>query len=275
MVGEFDAVAAGSAHMGMPSVTMHTERFPLARYGCLLFTYSSIPQVGQTTVALLDKYKQFRDEFLPCKVLWYNCVPGDCLLVSTKKPIQTMEDLQGMKVQSMAAEPIKALKLLGAAPVPIGTADRYSALEIGVIDASMEEWNFTWVWKLHEVTKYRTDTVEWFRARSYPSLVNPDAYNKLPEDVRRIFDEVTDLKAMTMQIAQAMVDFNAASKEKVLEYDKKVGNPPAYYLMEAEVARWKEVTKSVNEDYIKELEAKGLPGRAFVEDAIAFAKQYK
>jgi TRAP-type C4-dicarboxylate transport system substrate-binding protein len=275
-IGEFDAVAAGTADIAMPScASIGPQRFPLGRFGNLVFVYSSIPQVAQTVLALLDEYEEFRDEFLPTRPLWWNCVPGDCLLISTKKPVHTMEDIQGMKICSTSAEIIRGLELMEAVPLSIGTGDRYSALETGVLDASLEEWNFTWIWKLHEVTKYRTYIPEWFRARNYPSLVNIESYNRLPEDVRQILDEVTDAKAMSMHIAESMVEFNLGSMQNVIEFDEKVGNPPYYTLPQDELERWKEATLQVNEAYIEELESKGLPGRAFVEDAIAFAEQYK
>jgi TRAP-type C4-dicarboxylate transport system substrate-binding protein len=275
MVGEFDAVAAGTTDISMPSLSPHVQRCPLTQVGNLIFVFSNIPQVAETILALLDEYQEFRDELLPTRAIWWNCVPGDQLIVSRSRLVQTMEDLKSMKIQVMGEQPVKALKSLGAAPLFIGSGDRYHALETGVIEASMEEWNFTWIWKLHEVTKYRTYLPEWLRARHYPSLVNIESYNELPEDIRQIFDELTDRDAMSMHIAEAMVDFNLASKDKVLEYDKKVGNPPYYTLTDAELERWKEVTSPVNEEYIKSLEEKGLPGRSFAEDAIAFAKQYK
>jgi len=63
--------------------------------------------------------------------------------------------------------------------------------------------------------------------------------------------------------------------EELKEFDKKVGNPEWYFLPEAEYDRWKEVAWPVNEAWVKEVEAKGLPGTAILEDAIAFAKKYE
>jgi TRAP-type C4-dicarboxylate transport system substrate-binding protein len=275
MVGEFDAIASGTADAGAPSFSQHPERFPLDRFRNIPWIYSSIPQVAKVRLALLDKYEECRQELLPTRELWYNAVPGDCLIVTKDRQINTMDDLKGLKLQVFGAETVKAFQLLGAVPVSIGTADRYSALETGVIDGSIEEWNFTWIWKLNEVTKYRAYLSEWDRARGYDTVVNIDSYNRLPEDLRQIFDELTDRDEMSLYIAESMVDFNAASKQKVIEYDEKVGNPPFNTIPTDELERWKEVTEPVVGEFIQELNDKGLPGQQFVDDCMAFAEQYK
>jgi len=274
MVGEFDAVASGTCDMGTPSCSMTPERLPLGTAAPgILFAYTHQTQEGKTFVDLVNKYKEFRDELLPTRVAWWQAPPPDNLIISTKKQVKTMEDLKGMKIRMTAPELIKAYKLLGAVPTTIAVPELYHALETGVVDASSSEPNELYLWKNYETTKYRTVTGG-TRGRGFPTLVNIESYNKLPEDVRRIFDEQTDMLERTISINEGHERFIQESLQKVLEYDKKVGNPPWYVLPEAERERWKQVCQPVNEETIKWLEAKGLPGRAFVEDAIALAKQY-
>ena len=71
------------------------------------------------------------------------------------------------------------------------------------------------------------------------------------------------------------MDFWAGSVEGIKEHDKKVDNPEFYYLTAEEHERWAEVVRPVLEVWVEENEAKDYPARAILEDAIAFAEQYK
>ena len=274
-LGEYDAVAAGTTDISMPScASIGPERFPLGRFGNLVFVYSDIPQVGHTVLALLDKYEEFEEEFLPTRPIWWNCVPGDCLLVSTKKPIETMEDIKGMKICSTSAEIIRGLELMEAVPVPIGTGDRYSALETGVIQGNMTDWNASVIWKIHEVTKYRTGNIA-MNMNTFPTVMNIESHNKLPEDIKGIFDEITDPMEITKRHNGGFDAFSSASIKQLKEYDETVGNPPWYFLPDDERERWVDTVWPVNEEWVSEMEELGLPGESVLADAIAFAEQYK
>ena len=130
------------------------------------------------------------------------------------------------------------------------------------------------LWKLYEVCKHITVNVG-MRGRGFPTLLNIESYNNLPEDVQKIFDELTDPMEQTMLVNNNHVEFVKGSEQKIREHFELVGNDPPYVLPEDERQAWKDKVWSVNEDYIAELEAEGLPGRAFVEDALAFAEQFK
>jgi len=273
MPGMFDAISSGTADVGNAVLSMFPEHFPMGRVCNLVFVYKDQPQTGQTWMALLNKYEEMRDELLPTRVIRFQAPPPEDLLLK-KKAVHTMEDLKGMKIATTSPEAIKALQILGAVPVPINMTERYHALETGVIDGTGDEWNSIFLWKLYEVGKHITVNVG-MRGRGFPTLLNIQSYNKLPEDIQQIFDELTDPMEQTILFNNNHVEFIKESEQKVREHFELVGNPPPYVLPDAERERWKDLTWSVNEDYIAELEAKGLPGRAFVEDALAFAEQYK
>lgn len=270
--GEWDAVASGTCDMGTPSVSGFPERFPLNRVAGILFVYMDQPQTGYTMVSLYNKYEEFKEEMLPCRLLWFNSpAPED--IFTKDRQVKTMEDFKGLKIGTTAAEAIKALSLMGAVPVTIPTTEKYHALETGVLDGVADDWNAIYLWKMYEVTKYRTDMVR-MKGRGFPVVMNLESYSELPEDIRQILDEHTPLVETTLARANGHVTFQNNAIKEILAYDEEVGNPPTYVLPEAERERLYEKCSSINEEYINELEEKGLPGRAFVEDAIALAKEY-
>jgi TRAP-type C4-dicarboxylate transport system substrate-binding protein len=71
------------------------------------------------------------------------------------KPVKTMADIKGLKIRSIGSPVIdEALRLVGANPVNITSADLYSALQNKVIDG--EEVNVTSIsmQKHYEIIKY-------------------------------------------------------------------------------------------------------------------------
>jgi TRAP-type C4-dicarboxylate transport system substrate-binding protein len=273
MPGLHDAISAGTADIGMFSAAAFPARFPLAQIFNLAMIYKSASQAGPAAIALINKYKEFQDEFYPMKVVWYQG-PGPTHLLTKEVPVRTMEDLEGLKIRASGNTATNAYQLLGASPLYISSGEVYQALETGVIDGDATDWNAAFIWKRHEVTKYRIDGI-FLNMNTFPTVMNIESHNKLPEDIKGIFDELTDPMEITKHINEGWMRYNLESLEKLKEFDETVGNPPFYVLPEAERERWKEVVWPLNEEWVKEVEAKGLPGEAILADAIAFAEQYE
>jgi len=58
-------------------------------------------------------------------------------------------------------------------------------------------------------------------------------------------------------------------------YDKEKGNPDIYYLPDEERQRWVEAVTPLHDEWAEEMEGKGLPGKAVLEDLKAWVAQYK
>ena len=277
LAGAFDAVASGTADIGDLSVGMYPDRFPLVIGFSLPVGFESSVQTGQTVIAMFNKYKELRDAFLPTRVLWWHAV-GPRLNIVSKRPVQTVEDLKGLKIATTSKYEIAVWNKLGAVPVPILSTEQYQALQTGIIDASGGDWNQMYLWRYYEVTKYRTDT-GFGNMGGYPALINIDSYNKLPADIKQEFDTLTDPMKMTVHMCKdswmEYVFGPSGSIEKMKEFDRKQGNPEWYVLPAAEQDKILKAIWPINDQWISEMEAKGLPGKAFVDDLVAFAKQYK
>ena len=270
--GLFEAVSSGTADMGQHPLAFYPERLSLAWIGTLPGIFESTPQAGKTVLALFNKYKEFGEQFSPCKVAWVQ-TPGPAELTS-KKPVRTMEDLKGLKIATGMKFEMLAWEALGAVPVPVHVTEMYQGLETGVIDAACLDFNAFYLWRLHEVTQYRVgNTIG--TMLFYLTELNIDSYNKLPDDIKKIYDELTDPVAYSTDANEAFAAFAAGSIEEIKKYDKEVGNPEFYYLTAEEHQRWIETIWPINDVWVQENEARGYPAKAMLEDAVAFAKQYK
>ena len=272
VTGLLDSVSAGTADMAIHPLAPWPERLSLAWVGGLPGIFQSPTQSGLANLALLNKYKEMRDQFLPAKVVWVNS-PGPFELAS-KREVKTMEDLKNLKISTGLKFELLSYEALGASPISVHPTEAYQALETGVIEASCLDFNGIFIWKLNEVTKYRVGNTLGMMTIML-TVANSESYNKLPADVKQAFDSVTDPVAQTTAVNEAFEKFWADSVAGINEYDKKVGNPGIYYLPAAEHERWVNTVQPVNDVWVQENEAKGYPATAMLDDLIALAEQYK
>ena len=104
-------------------------------------------------------------------------------VTSKSKPINTPDDLKGMKIRLPVAPYLIALfKALGASPTPINFGEVYSALQTGLVDGQENPLILIDTAKLYEVQKYIAITNHVWAGIHY-SFANP-AWKRLPPDLQ-------------------------------------------------------------------------------------------
>ena len=189
------------------------------------------------------------------------------------KEVKTLEDLKGLKTASPSPVEAATFAALGLATASMPPPEMYTALERGLIDCTWHEWEGAYLaWKTYEITKYRTANID-LSTHTNLVMMNWDTWNSLPPDIQKVFDEVGGFEK-AREYGRIMDEMDEGFKQKVIEHDQKVGNPPVYYLPEDEKARWKEAVSPLYDQWVEGKEAAGLPGRAVLEDLLAFRDKY-
>jgi TRAP-type C4-dicarboxylate transport system substrate-binding protein len=240
------------------------DKFPM----CEIVAFSSYSlvnqELGTTLLGLFNKYPEMQKELEETHLL---------LLASTywtswagTKPIHTLEDMDGMKVVGVGKWQNKRLEALGQVPVSMGPFDILPSLQTGVVDngpngTAPVALDFGWVEFLPYWTHVQTESIPLIIG------VNLDVWNNLPADIQQTLD---DMVPWTTELwdkywVDAEVELIPVIEGMVTE----VYTPP-----DEELARWDALDKPVWDDYAAELESKGLPGRALMDDYIALEKQY-
>jgi len=121
-----------------------------------------------------------------------------------RRPIQSVADLQGLKMRIGGIGGMVLAKL-GAVPQQIATADIYSALERGTIDAA--EWIGPYDDEklgLHRVAQHYYAPGWWEGSASITAMVNADAWKALPKPYQAAFE-----CAATEQTLKMLADYDA------------------------------------------------------------------
>ncbi len=109
-------------------------------------------------------------------------------IMSTTRPINSFEDLQGMKIRTMGVpEHVASFNAFGANAVPLAYGELYGALQTGLVDgAEAANTNYSSK-KFYEVAPYWAQ-VGW-TALVADLIMSEKKFNALPKDVQKILLE--------------------------------------------------------------------------------------
>lgn len=149
------------------------------------------------------------------------------VFLHSRKPVQTLEDLQGLKLRTAGAW-LEISKGMGAAPVTMPGGDVYPALERGAIEAT--EWGTLWENQapgFHRVTKYVIIPGVHQPTAPFELVINKEAWNALSEADQKIIRDAAFMTTLDSWLtigqndAQALAFFREQGNE-IIELDPEV-----------------------------------------------------
>lgn len=210
--------------------------------------------------------KYFKSEYEKMGVYlaaWVN-VSGYNLM--SKKPVRKLEDLKGMKVRSTGGYCSEFLQALGAVPVMMQSAETYTGLQSGVVDAVLYPDGSAVAYKLNEIAKYSTKLE--IMNMGVPYAMNKKFFDKLAPEQKSFFYK--KLRQASQMASYAYdIDDQVALKTMLATGVERIELP------EAEMQRIREAVKPVWENFIAKNEAKGLPAKQMMEELQVLVAKYK
>lgn len=272
------ALENGITDLAWAALATYPGRFNLIEVMFLPFLHGnppsgSLPSYDVNTRVvdeLFNSVPEVQEEFSKFKVL-YITGQEDYYIASVKKPIHTLEDLKGLKIRVVGRYATKVINQLGATAVSIPVTDLYDAASKGVVDGAMVISDQIDSFNFHQVLPYWTQAPFW---NSICVLfMNREKWESLPSDIQ---EEIMSVSGVTRALEQGYARFGTdavAHREALQEKDKK---PITWYQLPAEeVERWREIGgKPIWEEWVKEMEEKGLPGKKVLEKTIELYKKY-
>lgn len=183
------------------------------------------------------------------------------------KPVRTLAELKGIKLKSIGGNMASAAKLLGAAPVDIASPDTYQAVQNGTVDGAIFPSSSIYSYRLNEVVKYGTFGFDVF-AFYAPYVVNEKTWQRLPEAVRQ---------AMLKAGEEAMVRVARYTDDEDAKLMKKMA-ASGIEIIELSATEQKAVEAAVApvaQGWVKEMQAKGLPGEAVFAHFVGMIAKYR
>ena len=253
---QYDMAVRGVADITWGILAYTPGRFPLATVMELPFM-SPNAEIGSRIVQRCYEKGVFGNEFEDVKLLALG-MPPNMDLHTTKKKVQTLSDLKGMKIRTPSAMMGKLIKRWGGVPVAMPAPEVYMSLERGVIDAVFFDPLTLMGIKANEVTKYHTrvgiSTVVFFFA------MNQKTWDRLPPNVQKVFNERSG------EVLSAGLNGKIADKTVVGVYKKLTAAGHDIYVLPAqELVVWEKSVEPAFGEWVKAMEEKGLPGKKVLE----------
>jgi TRAP-type C4-dicarboxylate transport system substrate-binding protein len=253
----FGGVTKGIADIGWANPGINPGLFPV-------MTTLSQPGIAPAVNAYANSltwwefYNKFKPkEFGDVKVLlWIGVGPG---WLHSKKPIRSAEDIKGLKVRVIGPG-VEAIKLLGAEPIGLPSAEIYLSAQKGIIDAALIPMGAVQTFKLDEVFGYSTCVPPLYNEGKY-AVMNRDKWNALPKDLQDAFDAVANDAVDLVGRIWSRLDPDMTIEQYLPKKHEII------YLPDSEIAKLKELMKPIRNNYIAELNKKGFPGEEMVAEA--------
>ena len=259
----YAGVVDGISDLGMSCFAYTRGRFPLIEGLDLPVGYPDGLVATRVANALVNRYH-------PAEVsdthLLYVHAHGPGVLAS-RTPIHSLDDLPGNTIRATGLS-AKIVESLGGNAIGMAQSDTYEALQKGVVNATFCPVETLKGWKQGEVIQHVTDTPAIGYTTTMFVTMNLERWESLPEDIQQVFTEVSAEWIDKHGVAWNEAD--AAGRAMLEELGKDT-----FALPEEETARWREKIFPVLDQFADKAEAKGLPGRRFLDDLLAEVKKHE
>lgn len=165
-------------------------------------------------------------------------------ITNSKLPINTPEDLKGLKIRVMESPvPIGTFNLLGANATPMAWGEVFTALQQGTIDAQENPMSVVYLQKLYEVQKYLSMTEHFYAPALF--LMSDATFSKFSVDDQKIIMEAAaEATAYEREQAQQQAEAYVSKCEEegmIVNYpDKNIfieATKPIYAQFEAQLGK--------------------------------------
>lgn len=186
--------------------------------------------------------------------LWNNA-PN--MLFMAEKPVNALEDLQGLKIRVPSRNAGLVVEAWGATPVSMPAPEIYNAMQTGVIDGAMIDATTLKAFKLAEVTNHITTGMA-TTISSFFMIMNRDSFGDLTEEQQQIVKDAGRDASLAanqawLSVAEsALADFAATEGKAVIT------------LSAEEAAKFDAASAPVVAKAIADADAEGLPATAYV-----------
>lgn len=189
-------------------------------------------------------------------------------IIHSKEPVETMEDLSGMTVRAPTRVITALLTELGANPIGMPIPQVPEALSKGVIQGAVVPWEVTTALRVPELVDNHTEFGgdHALYTTTFVLAMNKAKYDSLPDDLKAILDE------------NSGAEFSAFAGRTQQEYDapgrKLAEGNNIIELSAEESAKWQEAAQPVIDNWVAEMDGKGIEGQALLDEARGLIEKY-
>ncbi len=149
---------------------------------------SLVEDLTAGSIALWRLYSSglIADEYKGVRVIGLAVTPGS--LISSKKPITSLDDMKGLKVRAANRMVADVITALGGAPISVPVPEIYQSLQKGVINACVAGWTVANNFRIYEVTGEHLEGIALGEPCGFV-VMNVQSYEKLSPKAKAALDK--------------------------------------------------------------------------------------
>ncbi len=251
--GEFDGTKDGIGDIGLVVSVFHADKLPLPSVSFVTpFVTTDLELNARTYDELTFRFPEMEAAWdgFDMKFLGHMGTIKSYAVLS-KEPINSIEDFAGKKFAGAGLN-LRWIEGLGATGVPSALTKFYSDTQSGVTDGMIAWADSVGAFKLCEAAPYLI-TADMGAVTSFAVAVNKRTWERLPEEVQQVMQDVTPL--YRDELARQTSEGDAKGLEACVEQGGTIIEFSA-----EERARWAAALPNIAQEWASAADAQGLPG---------------
>jgi TRAP-type C4-dicarboxylate transport system substrate-binding protein len=173
-------------------------------------------------------------------------------LVGTGEPRDSLEEFKGMRVR-VSGGLGKAVELAGAVPTPVTSAEAYDAMESGVVDTVAFAPDAHLSFGTIDLATWWTENLD-PGSLNCPIAISLSAYEALAPEQREVLESSVD---------EAVEHYMRNYRELLDQWDALLDQKGVQRVRfpDGELAKFRELASPVREQWIADMDARGIPGQ--------------
>lgn len=260
-----DQAVDGVADIIFTVVGYTPGRFPSTEVFELPFIMTDARAASYAYWTLFEE--EMQDEFPGVEVLatWVHG-PG---VIHTSEPVETPDDLEGLKIRGGSRLVTKLLDQIGAESVGMSVTQIPEALAKGVLDGTTIPWEVTTALKIPELVEYHTEFEDaYLYTLTFALVMNADSYAALPDDLRAIIDANSG-RSLSIFAGGTQADADGPARALAEEAGNEITR-----VASDKQAIWRDTVDPIHAEWVAEMADRGLDGQALIDRAKALMDAY-
>lgn len=257
--GVLDGIKLGLGDIGIVTTIFHSSKLPSQALAAVTpFIVADATVVAKAIDEIAKEFPTMQAEFKKQNQVYLATgVVLNTYQVFSKEKVSTLSDMEGSKVAGAGMNLRYLEGIEGAAGVRGGLTDFYNMLQTGLVDHAMLWPEAAKTFKIAEVAPFML-RANLGAVNSKTVTVNADYWDKLPDEVKAVLNEVAVLyrdhiAEMTMERAAASVDAYTAAGGTVVE------------MSDEQRISWANAMPNIALEWAATLNKKGQPGTEMLE----------
>ncbi|MBY5934603.1 TRAP transporter substrate-binding protein [Tateyamaria omphalii] len=191
-------------------------------------------------------------------------------MIHVNKEVKTPADMAGLKIRGGSRTVNNLLEKMGSTPVGMPVPAVPEGLSKGVIDGTTIPWEVTAALKIPELVGNHTE----FEGNALYTLtfvlaMNKDRYESLPADLQKVIDDNSGLE-FSIFAGGTQADSDGPARAAAVDNGNSIVTVSG-----DDLAAWQEAAQPIYDEWVADMESKGIDGQALIDEARALMDAYE